>query len=156
VNLEAFAILALHAAGDPAPSPAWLAAQQNADGGFSYATRGDPSDVDDTAAAIEALVAAHGPERAVAKAVAYIRRAQNHDGGFPEEPGGPSDAQSTAWAAQALIAAGRPPTGVGYLSALTTPSGAVDYSTGVSETPVWVTSQAVAALAGKPLSSLPA
>lgn len=151
VNLEAFAILALNAAGDPVPSPAWLAAQQNPDGGFGYATRGDASDVDDTAAAVEALVAAGAPKPTIAKAIAYIRRAQNRDGGFPEEPGGPSDAQSTAWAAQALIAAHQPTAGLAYLARLTTPSGAVDYSPGVSQTPVWVTSQALAALAGKPL-----
>jgi energy-coupling factor transport system substrate-specific component len=151
VNLEAFGILALHAAGAPAPSPSWLAAQQNADGGFGFAARGDQSDIDDTAAAVEALVVASGPERTIARAVAYIRHAQNRDGGFPQEPGGPSDAQSTAWAAQALQAAHQPPAGLAYLERLTTRSGAVDYSAGVSQTPVWVTAQAVAALAGKPL-----
>ena len=152
VNLQAFAILALHAAHEQAPSPVWLAAQQNTDGGFAFATRGDPSDVDDTAAAVEALVAASGPRSTITRAVAYLRRAQNHDGGFPQEQGGPSDAQSTAWAAQALIAARQPPAGLAYLTALTTPSGAVDYSAGVSQTPVWVTAQALAALAGKPLA----
>ncbi len=36
----------------------WLARQQNADGGFGFAARGAGSDVDDTAAALQALVAA--------------------------------------------------------------------------------------------------
>ena len=152
VNLEAFAILALHAAGAAGPSPSWLAAQQNPDGGFGFAARGDQSDIDDTAAAVEALVAASGPQTTITRALAYIRHAQNRDGGFPQEPGGPSDAQSTAWAAQALEAAHEPPAGLSYLERLTTRSGAVDYSAGVSQTPVWVTAQALGALAGKPLA----
>jgi len=152
VNLTAFAILALKAAGAKVPSPAWLAAQQNRDGGFSFATKGDPSDVDDTAAAIEALIAAGGPSATIEKAVAYLRHARNRDGGFPNEPGEVSNAQSTAWAAQALIAAGAQPAGLAYLTRLTTRSGAVDYSPGVSQTPVWVTGQALAALAERPLA----
>ena len=151
VNLTAFGILALKAAGARGPSPTWLAAQQNPDGGFGYAARGDASDVDDTAAAIEALVAANGSATAIERGTAYLRHAENHDGGFPEQPGGPSDAQSTAWAAQALIAAGRAPVGLSYLKRLTSAAGAVDYSSGVSQTPVWVTAQALAALARKPL-----
>jgi energy-coupling factor transport system substrate-specific component len=151
VNLEAFAILALHAAGRPAPPPGWLAAQQNSDGGFAYTGRGATSDVDDTAAAVEALAVDGGPKHSITRAGAYLRRAENPDGGFPEQPGGPSNAQSTAWAAQALIAAGDTPTGLAYLARLITPSGAVDYSAGVSQTPVWVTAQALAALAHKPL-----
>ncbi|MGD0198241.1 MAG: prenyltransferase/squalene oxidase repeat-containing protein [Solirubrobacteraceae bacterium] len=151
VNLTSFAILALAAAHAPLPSPAWLAAQQNAGGGFGYAARGDPSDVDDTAAAVEALVAAHGSRQAIARAIAYIRGAQNRDGGFPEQPGGPSDAQSTAWAVQAEIAAHASPAGLAYLERLTSASGATSYSAGNAQTPVWVTSQALAALARAPL-----
>jgi energy-coupling factor transport system substrate-specific component len=148
-NLTAFAILALRAAG-PSGVPkaaAWLARQQNSDGGFSFAARGSPSDVDDTAAAVQALAAAGGQHAPIARAVSFLHRAENRDGGFPDEPGAPSDAQSTAWALQAFIAAGSPPAGTAYLERLTTPSGAVDYSVGVSETPVWVTAQALAALA---------
>ncbi len=152
-NLTAFAILALrgaHAAG-AWRAATWLVDQQNPGGGFGYAERGSPSDVDDTAAAIEALVAAGGHRNAVARALAYIHHAENPDGGFPEEPGGPSDAQSTAWAGQAALAAGAAPAGSAYLERLTTRSGAVDYSPGMAETPVWVTAQALAALAGRPL-----
>jgi energy-coupling factor transport system substrate-specific component len=152
-NLTAFAILALRAAATPdvAHAASWLARQQNTDGGFGFAERGSPSDVDDTACAVEALVAAHGSSKAIARAISYIRHAQNSDGGFPEEPSGPSNAQSTAWALQAFIAAGTAPTGAAYLERLTTPSGAVDYSAGVSQTPVWVTAQALAALSRRPL-----
>jgi energy-coupling factor transport system substrate-specific component len=149
-SLTAFAILALGAANAPGIDRAatWLVRQQNSDGGFSFAERGSPSDVDDTAAAVEALVAAGARRSAIDRALSYIRHAENADGGFPEEPGGPSDSQSTAWALQAFIATGGPVAGAAYLERMTTRSGAVDYSAGVSETPVWVTAQALAALAG--------
>ena len=152
-NLTAFAVLALRAAGElgGARAAEWLARQQNRDGGFSFATRGDPSGVDDTAAAVEALAVAGGHRAGIAAALRYLVRARGRDGGFPEEPGGASNAQSTAWAIQAFIAAGRASLGGAYLERLTTRSGAVDYSAGVAETPVRVTAQALAALAGRPL-----
>jgi energy-coupling factor transport system substrate-specific component len=148
-NLTAFGILALkaaHAPGIPAAA-SWLQRQQNPDGGFSFATRGGPSDIDDTAAAAQALLAARAPKRAIAHAIAFLRAHRNPDGGFPDEPGAPSDAQSTAWVLQALLAAHATPAGAGYLTRLTTRSGAVNYSPGNSQTPVWVTAQALAALA---------
>ena len=46
-----------------------------------------------------------GGGRALARAVSFLRHAQNLDGGIPQEPGGASNAQSTAWAVQGLIAA---------------------------------------------------
>jgi energy-coupling factor transport system substrate-specific component len=152
-NLTAFAILALRAAraGRVGSAGAWLARQQNTDGGFGFAERGSESDVDDTAAAVEALAAAGTSKPAIARAASYIKRARNGDGGFPEEPGGSSNAQSTAWAVQALIAAGAAPSGDGYLERLTSASGAVAYAAGQSQTPVWVTSQALVALSGRPL-----
>ncbi len=155
-SAAAHAAAAAHARGAAhapaaATATAWLARQQNAGGGFSFAQRGGQSDVDDTAAAVEALVADGGPAGAVKRALAYIDRAQNRDGGFPEQPGGPSNAQSTAWAAQALIAAKLPPRGLAYLERLTARSGAVAYAPGQAQTPVWVTAQALAALAGHAL-----
>jgi energy-coupling factor transport system substrate-specific component len=152
-NLTAFAILALRAAGTGrvGAADAWLVRQQNTDGGFSFAQRGSESDVDDTAGAVEALVAAGAPKRVIARAVGYLERARNRDGGFPEEPGGSSNAESTAWAVQAVIAAGATPAGDAYLERLTTSSGAVDYAAGQSQTPVWVTAQALAALSGHAL-----
>jgi energy-coupling factor transport system substrate-specific component len=152
-NLTSFAILALEAAhsGRIDAAASWLARQQNPDGGFSFAARGSQGDIDDTAACIEALVAAGGPHATIERAVTYIERARNGDGGYPEEPGGASDAQSTAWAVQALLAAGAKPLGDSYLEALTAGSGAVAYARGESITPVWVTAQALTALAGRPL-----
>ena len=153
-NLTAFAILALraaHASGTRSAA-AWLQHAQNTDGGFSFGVRGDPSDVDDTAAAIEALRAASAPTGALARARAYLAASENRDGGFPQQPGGASNAQSTAWAVQALVAVGaatqRP---LAYLRALLTSSGAVRYAANLTLTPVWVTAEALAAFARAPL-----
>ncbi len=165
-SLTAFGVFALRAAGYPASSPLvrsagrWLARQQDSDGGFGFATRGGGSDVDDTSAVLQALVDAgvrSGP--VVARAVSFLLRAQNLDGGYPQEPGGQSNAQSSAWAIQALIAAGRNVDGVrrqgsrsplGYLESLLAPDGSVRYSRTGSQTPVWVTAQALTAIAGRP------
>jgi prenyltransferase beta subunit len=142
VNLTAFAIFALRAVGHSASfapiseAAGWIERQQNPDGGFSFSERGSSSDVDDTAAAVQALV----------------------DAGFPQQPGGESNAQSTAWATQALIALGRNPASVrrhgsrspvGYLESLVSPGGSVRYSRTSAQTPVWVTAQALVALAGR-------
>jgi energy-coupling factor transport system substrate-specific component len=166
VNLTAFAVLALRAAGSPAGvrTVAWLRHQQNSDGGFGFATAGAASDVDDTGAALEAL-AGTGPAsaRTIGHAVGFLRAAQNGDGGLPEQPGGPSDAQSTAWAIQGLLAAGVDPGGmrhrgrspVDYLRSLVAGDGHVRYAAGNDQTPVWVTAQAAMALAGKPLPLAP-
>jgi len=157
-NLTAFAILALRAVGVRVPrtSIAWLARQQDADGGFNYSTRGAVSDVDDTGAVLEALTGT-GHGAVVRRAVRFIRAQQNADGGFPADAGGPSNAQSTAFAVQGLIAAGLDiadvrrhgsPTPLEYLRDLIQPNGSVDYARGAAQTPVWVTAQAQLALAG--------
>ncbi len=168
INLTAFAVLALRAAGvSPSGSTlSWLTRQQDADGGFNFATAGGTSDVDDTGAALEALADAGGSAaaRARARAVAFIRRQQDPDGGFPAGPGAASNAQSTAWAVQGLAAAGvapgslhrmGAPSPLGYLSSLIAADGHVRYSRAADETPVWVTAEAVMALAGKPLPLAP-
>ena len=155
VNLTAFAILAWRAAGTAgglSRAASWLARQQNGDGGFSFAVRGDPSDIDDTAAALEALAAASAPAGQLARARSYLERRENRDGGFPLQPGGPSNSQSTAWAVQALVVTGAPVrSALGYLRARTARSGAVQYAAGVGQTPVWVTAEALAALSRRPL-----
>jgi energy-coupling factor transport system substrate-specific component len=165
VNITAFAVFALRAAGHSSSDPAvraaagWIERQQNRDGGFSFAAHGAASDVDDTAAALQALVDAGARDGvAIARATAYLVRAQNADGGYPQQPGGPSNAQSTAWAVQGLIAAGRSPRSVRrgrgrspleYLEALIAPNGSVQYTWTSAQTPVWVTAQALVALAGR-------
>ena len=112
-NLTSFAILALRAAGygshDPtlAGAARWLARQQEPNGAFGFATRGGGGDIDDTAAAMQALRGTRYTS-ALSRGVGFLRRAQNLDGGFPQQQGGPSNAQSSAWAIQALAAAGIP------------------------------------------------
>ncbi|MEA2296741.1 MAG: energy-coupling factor transport system substrate-specific component [Solirubrobacteraceae bacterium] len=166
VNTTAFAVLALRAAGRPATARpvrravAWIAGQANPDGGYNFAGKGGPSGVDDTGAAVQALVAGgRRGTRVVQRAVRFILRRQQPDGGFPLATGGASNAQSTAWAMQALIAAGRKVADVrrggsrspdAYLRSLTGADGAVRYSRTSKQTPVWVTGQALTALAGKP------
>jgi hypothetical protein len=162
-NWTAFAVLALRSAGvtPPAQTLAWLARQQDHDGGFNFATAPGSSDVDDTGAALEALAGDSAARGVTARAVRFIRRQQNRDGGFPSEVGATSNAQSTAFAVQGLIAAGTAlsslPHGTPdrYLRALSSRRGAVAYARGVKLAPVWVTSEAVMALAGKPLPLTP-
>jgi energy-coupling factor transport system substrate-specific component len=164
VNLTAFAVFALRAAGYSASNPtvlaagAWLARQQEGNGGFGFAARGAGSDVDDTAAAIQALLDA-SRRSPISHAVAFLAHAQNRDGGFPQQPGSPSNAQSTAWAVQGLLAAGRnvealkregSRSPLGYLQSLIAPDGSVRYSRTGAQTPVWVTAQALTAFAHKP------
>jgi energy-coupling factor transport system substrate-specific component len=165
-NLTAFGVLALRAAGYPAAAGPvrsarrWLLRQQERDGGFGFATKGGGSDIDDSAAVLESLVSAGvRGSRAVARAVSFLTRVQNLDGGFPQQPGGLSNAQSTSWAIQALSAAGRDVARVrrhgsrsplGYLGSLIAADGSVRYSRTGAQTPVWVTAQALTALTRKP------
>jgi energy-coupling factor transport system substrate-specific component len=159
VSYTAFGILALRAADSGAVgAPArWLAAQQNDDGGFGLSP-GAQSDVDNTGAAVQALAAA-GRRGPLDQAVGYLRVTQNGDGGFGQYDGRSSNAQSTAYAVQGLVAAGRNPgrfrksgrSPLEYLRSLQRADGSVDYSRVSSQTPVWVTAQAVMALKRKPL-----
>lgn len=165
-NLTAFAVLALRSAGvAPAPATlAWLARQQDSDGGFNFATRGGSSDVDDTGAVLEALAGEGGAGAARGRAVRYIRSQQELDGGFPDQAGAGSNAQSTAFAVQGLIAAGTDPASLhrrgapsplDYLRSLIAGDGHVRYSRGTDQTPAWVTGEALMALEGKPLPLAP-
>jgi uncharacterized membrane protein len=165
VNLTAFAIFALRAVGHSQSFSAirdaagWIERQQNSDGGFGFGGHGSPSDVDDTGAALQALADAGAHNvRILGAAADFLIRSQNLDGGYPQQYGGESNAQSTAWAVQGLIAAGRNPNTVrrrgsrsptGYLESLLAPGGSIRYSRTGTQTPVWVTAQALIALAGK-------
>jgi uncharacterized membrane protein len=159
-NHTAFAIFALRALGDRRGDPEiqaasrWLSAQQNADGGFSFGMRGDPSDVDDTGAALQALAIAKTASRhAISRAVVYLMGSENRDGGFPQQRGEEPNAMSTAWALQGLIAVGQPPregsrSPSAYLRRMVAANGSVRYSSESEQTPVWVTSEVLTALAG--------
>jgi energy-coupling factor transport system substrate-specific component len=171
VNLTAFGVLALRAAGRKRSSPVvrraarWLARQQNRDGGYGFSRRGGTSDADDTGAVLQALAAAgRRRSRTTRRALTYLRRSQNSDGGFGQFASSGSNAQSTAWAVQGLIAAAKDPdrfrhrasrSPLAYLRSLQQPNGSFRYSRTRVQTPVWVTAQAIAALRRKPLPLRP-
>lgn len=166
VNQTAFAILALRSTGRSRndavirKAASWVNSQHNGDGGFNFARKGGDSGIDDTAAALQALVAAGKRSTKTARgAASFLARQQNADGGMPLKKGGPSNAQSTAWAVQGLVAAGRSVgkvtaggsrTPLAYLRSLQNASGSFRYSRTSGQSPVWVTAQALTALARKP------
>ena len=157
VSYTAFGVMALRAAGAPAGSSTvqWLVGSQNSDGGFGVA-RASASDADMTGAVLQALASVgRGGGAAARRAAGWLKANQNGDAGFGQSKGRPSNAQSTAYAVQGLLAAG---TGAGavsrarsYLTRLQRGDGSVAYSSSSNQTPVWVTAQALMALAGKPL-----
>jgi energy-coupling factor transport system substrate-specific component len=167
VNQTAFAVLALRASGVQRSSRSlsralrWVTGRQHDDGGFSFGG-GGRSDIDVTAGVVQALVAVRGRDAGIAgrRAVTFLRRQQRPDGGFPLALGGASNAQSTAFAIQGLLAAGvrasairrgGSRTATEYLRTLMTADGSVRYSRTSAQSPVWVTAQALPALAARPL-----
>jgi hypothetical protein len=149
INSTCWAVLAL---GRSTPTTTrWLLARQGRSGGWSWSVGGRP-DSNDTAAALEALRVAGVRGAPVTRGVRFLLSFQNRDGGFELTDGRGSDAQSTAWAIQGLVAAGRkPPLGAfSYLARLKRADGSYRYSAQYVTTPVWVTSQVLAALAKQP------
>ncbi len=156
VNLTAFGILALRAAGSSRSavggSAKWLRRAQNRDGGWGFQPSA-PSDADSTGAALQGLAAAGVRDRVLRHGAAYLRRNQRRSGGFALGGGGLVNSQSTAWAVQGLVAAGVSPSRVrehgrsplDYLSARQLGDGHYEYSSSSDQTPVWVTGQALVA-----------
>ena len=156
VSYTAFGILALRAAGKRVGenSVSWLGRAQNADGGFGLSPVAG-SDNDLTGAALQALAAAgRRSGDAAGDAVTYLRRVQSSDGGFGARQGRSSNSQSTAYAVQGLVAVGAGGDVVGralgYLKARQRRDGSIAYSASSTQTPVWVTAQALTALRRKP------
>ena len=158
VNLTAFYLLASTAAGvEPAArSIAWMKRAQAGSGGWGYGAGVDP-DADSTGAAVQALESVGAASRAVDRGIAWLRRTQSRQGGWGL-PGGSPNSQSTAWAVQGLVAAGRAPgrilrasrSPLDFLAARQARDGHYRYSASSDQTPVWVTAQAIAAVAGQP------
>jgi hypothetical protein len=149
LNSTYWAVLALGRS--PAATTRFILAHQARSGGFAWSAGGQP-DSNDTAAALEALRVAHVHGTPQVRAVRFLRTFQNADGGFELSEGRGSDAQSTAWAIQGLVAAGATPprSAFAYLARLKRADGSYRYSAKYVTTPVWVTSQVLAALAKKP------
>jgi energy-coupling factor transport system substrate-specific component len=163
VSYSAFGVLALRAAGVPAPKAtvSWLVSAQNDDGGFGVAPS-SASDSDMTGATLQALVAVRrGGGASARRAAGWLRANQNDDGGFGQFRGRSSNAQSTSYAVQGLVAAGAAGAAVTralvYLGGLQRRDGSVAYSSSSRQTPVWVTAQALMAFerAPLPLATLP-
>jgi energy-coupling factor transport system substrate-specific component len=159
----AFGILALRAAGERSGSRAvtrarsWLGRQQGRDGGFGVAP-GAASDTDNTGSVLQALGASGlRSGKRVSRALSFLRLSQNRDGGFGQLRGYDSNTQSTAWAVQGVIGVGRgadtlkrgSKTAIGYIRSLQSSNGRIRYSRRSAQTPVWVTADALRALAGK-------
>jgi hypothetical protein len=153
LNSTYWAVLAL---GRSSPATTrFILRQQARSGGFAWYPHGQP-DSNDTAAALEALRVAQVRGAPVTRAVRFLRTFQTRSGGFELTHGRGADAQSTAWAIQGFLAAGVTPphSAFRYLASLRRPDGSYRYSAQYVTTPVWVTSQVLAALARKtfPLS----
>ena len=152
-NTVIWTILARRQAGLPVPRSlvTLLRARQAANGGWGWGTSVAP-DSNDTAAAVQALRAVGAGGAPVRRALAYLGKLRNADGGFGLVPGRASDAQSSAWAIQAYVAAGsRPPRGaLAYLTGLRQDDGSYRYSKRYAVTPVWVTAQVLPGVARRP------
>ncbi len=162
ISTTAWAVMALAVLGshpqEVEQAANWLKGAQADDGGFSFQS-GAIEDVDDTGAAIQALLAAGvaKDDPAIRAAVAFLKEHQNQDGGFVSwVTDTKSTAESTAWALQALNAVGEDPANwtrdndpVGYLLSLQMPQGAFAHRAMQLATPLMTTTQVVIALAGR-------
>lgn len=161
---QMWAMMAVAALGQAVPQAAadWLAAQQQADGGFDVAGWG--ADTDITSVAIEAMIAAGQPITCtvVISALNYLESQQSPTGGFPSTSvwGPASNANSTAYSIQGLLAAQENPLGSRWtvdgstplddLLSFQSPSGAFEWQSGNGED-VLATVQSITALTGRPL-----
>ena len=170
VPTQALAMMAVRASGQTVPEMATelLKGWQDPSGGWGYAYPCLPEnwcfpDVDNTALAMQALIAAGEPitSTSIISATGFLKSQQGDDGGF--QSWGTSNANSTAWGIQALITAGQDPAGtdwmknshtpVSFLLSLQANAGYFEYS---SPPPGWTadlvltTVQTVPALADKP------
>jgi hypothetical protein len=116
VFIHATSVLALASAGAAVPEKALatLESFQTASGGWAFLGSGDP-DVDTTATAVQALIAAGRPANSgpAGRGLGYLHSVQNEDGGYPYQTPSPygtdTNANSTALVAQAVIASGDQP-----------------------------------------------
>jgi hypothetical protein len=153
INGAIWKLLAFARLGRPPPQAplAFVLRNQTRTGGWSWAPHVAP-DSNDTAVAIEALRANGIAGASIRRGVAYLRKLENHDGGFPLVRGRSSDSQSTAWVIQAFVSAhvAPPRAAFRYLARLRNSDGSYRYSRAYAVTPVWVTAQVLPALERRP------
>ena len=134
----------------------FIKSNQNPDGGWGWAV-GAESDVDDTAAALMALIAAGTPatDSCIQDGLAYLANSQMPDGGFPSW--GASNSDSDSWGISALYAAGVDPTTyskngntpISHLKSLQNPDGSFNWKPGdPGWNPTLTTIYAIVALNG--------
>lgn len=123
---QAFGILGLQAAGiawDSLSAARTLAARANPDGGWGFSPL-SRSDADSTGLVLQALASVPADTTIAAareRGLAWLRAAQNDDGGFPTEPGLPSNINSTAYVVQGILASGDNPQSATWTATLTNP-----------------------------------
>ncbi len=150
----AFAVIALRTAGATGGinrALTWLGKVQNSDGGWGDVPNSF-STADGTGAVMQAMpraeISRHG--------LGYLRKHQRSSGGFVTGASGAVNTQSTAWAVQGMLAVGADPgAALDYLAASQAADGHYRYSSSSDQTPVWVTGQVLAAVAGKPFPVAP-
>jgi len=168
LNDDFWGIMALVAAGeDPTTSTiiqdsvAFILANQNStDGGWGYAP-GAASDVDMTASAIMALIAADKSPSltAITDGLAYIKSTQQDNGGFLSW--GSINSAADSWGIDGIVAAGQDPTDPGWKSgqgndpvddllSFQNPDGSFDYTEENPSNKELMTSYAIPALLGVP------
>jgi hypothetical protein len=168
VNDTIFAIFALVPIQEPEaqaavePAADWIESIQLPNGGWAWNAVSTRDEVDMTGAAIQALIAAgRGRNDAVEEGVAYLRHAQNADGGFAEFPGNPeSNVASTAWAVQGIWAVGENPEDwrvgsgaeskepLGYMESMQQPDGHIRWKLSQDLNGIWMTAYCSVALGG--------
>ncbi len=160
---QGWAMLGLAAAMEPIPAQAvtWLKSEQQAAGNWTY-TDPNPKDLDVTARAMQALIAAGEPltSTAIVSATAYLSATQSAtDAGFPQNTTETSNSNSTAYGIQALIAANVNPLGpawskssnpLSYLLSMQQPDGSFRWKADDSGDVFLATVQAIPALMGRP------
>lgn len=162
---QSWAILGAVALSQTAPATAvtYLKSIINPDGGWGWVPGN--SDTNGTALAVQALAAAGEPLNSspIISGLAYLKAAQNTDGGFPYDPnsafGTASDTNSTAYVVQAILAAGQnPATGtwtisganpISYLLGMQLGDGSFEWQPGSGPNQS-ATRQAIPALLGRP------
>lgn len=175
VRSTAWAILALSSIRESdttrfTKAVSWLVDQANADGGFpSQSVSGEPSNVEDTALVIQALIAAGRAKTGsgIPEARAFLLDNQNGNAGFPfYNKGGATNATATSAAIQAALAMGEDPGSDAAwkkgarspetaLAALQKDTGAYASTAGHDVLPLATSGWALIALRHKPFTTFP-